>query len=75
MVLRIGSRGSTLSRVQSQIVVWTLEKRGISCVQKHYVTSGDSFLAGPLGERGGQGFASKDSSDGAQFPHPGPLYL
>ena len=61
-VLRLGTRGSLLARMQSQLVANELEKRhpGVSVDLRIYKTSGDTITDRPLHELGGKGLFTKE---------------
>jgi hydroxymethylbilane synthase len=59
-VLRIGSRGSRLARVQTEIVRLGLEREGIACEAIFITTSGDRIQDRPLADIGGKGLFTRE---------------
>lgn len=58
--LRIGTRGSVLARVQTDIVARALETAGIACEILAIRTSGDRIQDRPLADAGGKGLFTKE---------------
>ncbi|MGA7675678.1 MAG: hydroxymethylbilane synthase [Rhizomicrobium sp.] len=58
--LRLGTRGSTLARVQAGMVAYALQQRGIACEIVPVKTTGDRILDRPLADAGGKGLFTKE---------------
>lgn len=56
----VGTRGSKLALAQARPMVDHLRDQGIEIEWREFTTSGDKWLAGPLDERGGSGFFTKE---------------
>lgn len=58
--IRVGTRGSKLALAQARPMVDHLRGLGFEIDWREFTTSGDKWLAGPLDERGGSGFFTKE---------------
>jgi hydroxymethylbilane synthase len=58
--IRIGTRGSRLARVQSDMVAAALKAKGAACEIVVVKTSGDRILDRPLADAGGKGLFTKE---------------
>lgn len=58
--VKVGTRGSKLALAQARPMIDFLRGQGIEIEWKEFTTSGDKWLAGPLDERGGSGFFTKE---------------
>lgn len=67
-VLRLGTRGSLLARMQSQMVADALKKRhpGLKVELVICKTSGDRMQGRPLGEAGGKGLFTRELEEALQ---------
>ncbi len=61
--VRVGTRGSKLALAQAKPMVDFLRGQGLEIDWREFTTSGDKWLAGPLDERGGSGFFTKELED------------
>lgn len=59
-MIRVGTRSSKLALAQARPMVDVLRDQGIEIEWREFTTSGDKWLAGPLDERGGSGFFTKE---------------
>ena len=59
----LGTRGSKLATAQAEFLVHHLEAKGFKVEWKLFTTSGDRWLEGPLDQRGGTGFFTKELED------------
>jgi hydroxymethylbilane synthase len=59
----VGTRGSRLATAQAEFLVEHLKAKGLDVEWKLYTTSGDRWLEGPLDQRGGTGFFTKELED------------
>lgn len=59
-IIRVGTRSSKLALAQARPMVDHLRNQGIEIEWREFTTSGDKWLAGPLDERGGSGFFTKE---------------
>ena len=59
-ILRLGSRGSRLARVQTEIVRLQLAQEGIACEKVFITTSGDRIQDRSLAEIGGKGLFTRE---------------
>ncbi len=58
--IRVGTRASKLALGQARPMVDYLRAQGFEIEWREFTTSGDKWLAGPLDERGGSGFFTKE---------------
>lgn len=56
----LGTRGSRLATAQAEFLVAHLEAKGFTVEWKLFTTSGDRWLEGPLDQRGGTGFFTRE---------------
>jgi len=59
----LGTRGSKLATAQAEFMVSHLKAKGFAVEWKLFTTSGDRWLEGPLDQRGGTGFFTKELED------------
>ncbi|MFN8012797.1 MAG: hydroxymethylbilane synthase [Holophagaceae bacterium] len=59
----VGTRGSKLATAQAEFLVEHLKAKGFEVAWKLFTTSGDRWLEGPLDQRGGTGFFTKELED------------
>ena len=59
----LGTRGSKLATAQAEFLVQHLKDKGFEVEWKLFTTSGDRWLEGPLDQRGGTGFFTKELED------------
>jgi hydroxymethylbilane synthase len=59
----LGTRGSKLATAQAEFMVAHLKAKGFAVEWKLFTTSGDRWLEGPLDQRGGTGFFTKELED------------
>ena len=59
-ILRLGTRGSKLARVQAEMVAHALRERGAACEIVLVKTTGDRILDRPLADAGGKGLFTKE---------------
>lgn len=62
-MIRVGTRGSKLALAQARPMVDHLRDQGFEIEWREFTTSGDKWLAGPLDERGGSGFFTRELED------------
>jgi hydroxymethylbilane synthase len=61
--IRVGTRSSKLALAQARPLVDFLRTQGFEIEWREFTTSGDKWLAGPLDERGGSGFFTRELED------------
>jgi hydroxymethylbilane synthase len=59
----VGTRGSKLATAQAEFLAAHLRAKGFEVEWKLFTTSGDRWLEGPLDQRGGTGFFTKELED------------
>lgn len=59
----VATRGSLLATSQAEFLVEHLRAKGYEVEWKKFTTSGDQWLAGPLGKQTGNGFFTKELED------------
>lgn len=59
----VGTRGSKLATAQAEFLIEHLKAKGFEVAWKLFTTSGDRWLEGPLDQRGGTGFFTKELED------------
>ena len=59
-IIRVGTRSSKLAIAQARPMIDHLRNQGLEIEWREFTTSGDKWLAGPLDERGGSGFFTKE---------------
>ena len=59
-IIRVGTRSSKLAIAQARPMIDHLRNQDLEIEWREFTTSGDKWLAGPLDERGGSGFFTKE---------------